>query len=256
MIINIFNIFDPSTRIKFSLNWLRILIFLVLIPYQFWFIPSRFIIFWILILSFLTKEFKVLIKYSYSNIIIFLSLFVFILINNFLGLFPYIFTASRHIRFCFSISITMWLGIIIYGWLNFYNDIFSHLTPQGTPVILMPFIVIIETIRLIIRPLTLAIRLSANIIAGHLLMSLLGSTGSSIFNYILIILIFTQILLLTLELSVSIIQAYVFSILSTLYRREIYDKIQPPFPFSDSKSLTFINFLRAYKSFNLYRKLI
>nr|YP_010968349.1 ATP synthase F0 subunit 6 [Paraponera clavata]WNO15838.1 ATP synthase F0 subunit 6 [Paraponera clavata] len=218
---NIFNIFDPSTSMKFSLNWLSMLIFLVLMPYQFWFIPSRFIMFWMLILSFLTKEFKVLIKYSYSNIIIFLSLFVFILMNNFLGLFPYIFTASSHMSFCFSMSITMWLGMMIYGWLNFYNDMFSHLTPQGTPVILMPFMVMIETISLIIRPLTLAIRLSANMIAGHLLMSLLGSTGSSMFNYMLIILIFTQILLLTLELSVSIIQAYVFSILSTLYSSEI-----------------------------------
>ncbi|KYN50574.1 ATP synthase subunit a, partial [Trachymyrmex cornetzi] len=97
----------------------------------------------------------------------------------------------------------------------------AHLTSSGTPPILIPFIVIIESISLIIRPLTLAIRLTANIIAGHLLLTLLGSSGININNLsTLSILIFTQILLLTLEIAVSLIQAYVFSILSTLYRRE------------------------------------
>jgi len=82
--------------------------------------------------------------------------------------------------------------------------------------------VIIESISLIIRPFTLAIRLTANIIAGHLLLSLLGSSGQLIKNpVIFIIIIISQLLLLILEMSVSIIQAYVFSVLSTLYRREI-----------------------------------
>src|SRR5436190_5490355 len=112
--------------------------------------------------------------------------------------------------------------MILYRILNYINDFFSHLTPQGTPTILMPFIVIIESISLLIRPITLAVRLTANIIAGHLLLSLLGSSGLNINNLLLLlIIIFSQLLLLILEISVSIIQAYVFSILSTLYRREI-----------------------------------
>jgi F-type H+-transporting ATPase subunit a len=98
---------------------------------------------------------------------------------------------------------------------------FAHLVPQGTPAILIPFIVIIETIRNVIRPGTLAVRLSANIIAGHLLLTLLGNTGNSLSTIIISILIFTQLLLLTLESAVAIIQAYVFTILSTLYSREI-----------------------------------
>lgn len=222
MIINLFRIFDPSTSINFSLNWLRIFLILLIFPYQFWLIPSRYTIFWNLIIKFIFKEFKILISYSYSNILIFLRLFIIILINNFIGLFPYIFTASRHIRFCLSLSLTLWISIIIYRITNYFNDLISHLTPHGTPFILMPFIVIIETIRLFIRPLTLAIRLTANIIAGHLLLCLLGSTGTLINNsFILLIIIFTQILLYILEIAVSIIQSYVFSILSTLYRREI-----------------------------------
>lgn len=222
MITNLFRIFDPSTSINLSLNWLRIFIFIIIFPYQFWIIPSRFSIFFNLILNFILKEFKILIQYSFSNIIIFLRLFIFILFNNFIGLFPYIFTASRHIRFCLSLSLTLWISIIIFRVINYTNDFFAHLTPQGTPAILMPFIVIIESIRLIIRPLTLSIRLTANIIAGHLLLCLLGSTGLKINNFLILTLIIsTQLLLYILEISVSIIQSYVFSILTTLYRREI-----------------------------------
>lgn len=222
MITNLFSIFDPSTSINYSLNWIRIILIIILFPFQYWLIPSRYIIFWNLIIKFIYKEFKILISYSYSNIIILIALFLIILFNNFMGLFPYIFTASRHIRFCLSLSLSIWLSIIIYRLFRFFNDLISHLTPHGTPFILIPFIVIIESISLLIRPLTLAIRLTANIIAGHLLLCLLGSTGNSINRSLIIILIIaTQLLLYVLEISVSIIQAYVFSILTTLYRREI-----------------------------------
>lgn len=221
MIINIFSIFDPSTSIIISLNWLRIIIIILLFPIQFWLIPSRSSILWIIIINYIFNEFKILINYSFSNLIIFIRLIIIIFFNNFFGLFPYIFTASRHIRFCISLSLSLWLGIIIYRIINYLNNLLTHLTPQGTPTLLIPFIVIIESIRLIIRPITLSIRLTANIIAGHLLLSLLGSSGQLISNFIIInIILFSQILLFILEISVSIIQAYVFSILSTLYRRD------------------------------------
>lgn len=97
---------------------------------------------------------------------------------------------------------------------------FSHLIPQGTPGPLIPFMVYIELISNIIRPGTLAIRLSANMIAGHLLLTLLGNTGVSLSLLILNVLIITQILLLTLETAVAFIQSYVFAILITLYSTE------------------------------------
>jgi len=93
--------------------------------------------------------------------------------------------------------------------------------PQGTPSILIPFIVCIETIRNIIRPGTLAVRLTANIIAGHLLLTLIGNTGNSLSTILLSVLIFSQIALLILESAVAIIQSYVFAVLSTLYSREV-----------------------------------
>lgn len=222
MIINLFSIFDPSTRIKFSFNWLSIRLIIIIFPYQFWLIPSRSIILWNIIFKFLIKEFKIIIKYSISNLIILIRLFFFIFINNILGLFPYIFTASSHLRFCLSLSLSLWISITLFNIIFFFNDFFSHLTPQGTPFILIPFIVLIELISLIIRPFTLAIRLTANIIAGHLLLTLLGSSGLLINNFIIIIIIlFSQTLLYILEISVRLIQAYVFSILTTLYSREI-----------------------------------
>jgi F-type H+-transporting ATPase subunit a len=93
--------------------------------------------------------------------------------------------------------------------------------PQGTPRILIPFIVCIETIRNIIRPGTLAVRLTANIIAGHLLLTLIGNTGNSLSLFLLTIILTRQIALLILESAVAIIQSYVFAVLSTLYSREI-----------------------------------
>jgi len=97
---------------------------------------------------------------------------------------------------------------------------FAHLVPQGTPSALMSFIVVIETISNAIRPGTLAVRLSANMIAGHLLLTLLGNQTALANNSILASLIFAQIALLILEAAVAIIQAYVFIVLTSLYLSE------------------------------------
>jgi F-type H+-transporting ATPase subunit a len=85
----------------------------------------------------------------------------------------------------------------------------------------MPFIVLIESVRNLIRPLTLAVRLIANMVAGHLLITLLGNQTALASNLTLLFLISTQIILLTLESAVAVIQSYVFAVLSTLYAREI-----------------------------------
>lgn len=222
MILNIFNIFDPSSRYLFSINWLSLTLIFLFLPYQYWIIPSRFNYFFFTIIKFILNEFINILTFSFSNIIILLRIFFFIIFNNFIGLFPYIFTSSTHIRFCFSLSINLWIRIILYRWINFYNSIFTHLTPLNTPYLLMPFIVIIELISLIIRPITLSIRLTANIIAGHLILSLIGSFNIYLkITSIILIIIIIQNILFILEISVSLIQAYIFSILSLLYIKEI-----------------------------------
>jgi len=223
MITNLFSVFDPSTTIfNLSLNWMRTFIGLLIIPYYFWFFPSRISLIWNKIIYTLFNEFKILLgPINKNNTFIFTSLFTLILFNNFLGLFPYIFTRTRHLTITLSLALPLWLSFIIYGWLNNSLHIFAHLVPQGTPSILIPFIVCIETIRNIIRPGTLAVRLTANIIAGHLLLTLIGNTGNSLSIILLSLLIFRQIALLILESAVAIIQSYVFAVLSTLYSREV-----------------------------------
>nr|YP_010968371.1 ATP synthase F0 subunit 6 [Satarupa monbeigi]WNO18671.1 ATP synthase F0 subunit 6 [Satarupa monbeigi] len=224
MMTNLFSIFDPSTNLfNIPFNWMSTFSGLLFIHYSFWLIPNRQFILWNMITNKLHLEFKTLMGPNSLNgsTFIFISLFFFVLFNNFLGLFPYIFTSTSHLTFSFSITLSLWLSFMFYGWLNNSQHMFIHMIPQGTPSILMPFMVLIETISNIIRPGTLAIRLMANMVAGHLLLTLLSNTGIMMPNYLIIILILLQILLLVLESAVAVIQSYVISILSTLYSSEV-----------------------------------
>nr|YP_005255128.1 ATP synthase F0 subunit 6 [Fergusonina taylori]ADY85995.1 ATP synthase F0 subunit 6 [Fergusonina taylori] len=225
MMTNLFSVFDPSTTIfNLSINWLSTFIGFMLIPYSYWLMPSRHQIIWNKIMLTLHNEFKILLKSSSSKgmTLLLITLFALILLNNLLGLFPYIFTSTSHLTLTLTLSLPMWLSFMIFGWLNQTQHMFTHLVPQGTPTVLIPFMVCIETISNIIRPGTLAIRLTANMIAGHLLMTLMGNTGPTMPTILISILIISQILLIVLETAVAMIQAYVFTILTTLYSSEVY----------------------------------
>nr|YP_010952700.1 ATP synthase F0 subunit 6 [Trapezia cymodoce]WMQ53120.1 ATP synthase F0 subunit 6 [Trapezia cymodoce] len=223
MMANLFSVFEPSSSIfNFSLNWISTILGFLFLPYLYWASPSRSSMLWSKITLTLHKEFKALLTTSHiGSSVMFISLFSFIVFNNFLGLLPYVFTSSSHMAMTLSLSLPLWITLMIFGWINHTQHMFAHLVPQGTPFILMPFMVLIETISNFIRPGTLAVRLAANMIAGHLLLTLLGNTGPSLTLSILSILIFSQILLLILESAVAIIQSYVFAVLSTLYTSEI-----------------------------------
>uniref|UniRef100_A0AB39A609 ATP synthase subunit a n=1 Tax=Senometopia mimoexcisa TaxID=3235071 RepID=A0AB39A609_9MUSC len=224
MMTNLFSVFDPSSSIfNLSLNWMSTFLGIFMIPSLYWLMPSRYHIFWNSILMTLHKEFKILLGPMSKNgsTFIFISLFSMILFNNFMGLFPYIFTSTSHLTLTLTLALPLWLCFMLFGWINNTQHMFAHLVPQGTPSILMPFMVCIETISNIIRPGTLAVRLTANMIAGHLLMTLLGNTGPSMSMILLNVLIITQIMLLMLESAVAMIQSYVFAVLSTLYSSEV-----------------------------------
>nr|YP_009973286.1 ATP synthase F0 subunit 6 [Chinapotamon maolanense]QNH92737.1 ATP synthase F0 subunit 6 [Chinapotamon maolanense] len=220
---NLFSIFEPSSSIfKISTNWLSTLLGLVFLPFIYWASPSRWSLLWSKIIQTLHSEFKTLLHPSHLGAsTLFMSVFSLIIFNNFLGLLPYVFTSSSHLVMTLSLSLPLWITLMIFGWITHTKHMFAHLVPQGTPPMLMPFMVLIETISNIIRPGTLGVRLAANMIAGHLLLTLLGNTGPSLSLSILFILIISQILLLILESAVAIIQSYVFAILSTLYTSEI-----------------------------------
>nr|WKU83764.1 ATP synthase F0 subunit 6 [Argyra sp.] len=224
MMTNLFSVFDPSSSIfNISLNWLSTFLGLLLIPPMFWLMPSRYNLIWNSILITLHKEFKTLLGPTghSGSTFIFISLFSLIMFNNFLGLFPYIFTSTSHMTLSLALALPLWLSFMIYGWINHTQHMFAHLVPQGTPAVLMPFMVCIETISNVIRPGTLAVRLTANMIAGHLLLTLMGNTGPSLSIILATFLVFAQIALLVLESAVAIIQSYVFAVLSTLYSSEV-----------------------------------
>lgn len=226
MIINLFSRFNPTSSFRLPLNWLSSVLIFLFIPLTMWVSQSRFSFIWKSLLNFSKNEFKALLTKSHIKVtIIFVSLFIIIILNNFIGLFPYTFTASSHLSFTLSLGLVLWTSYILYGFIFNIKHILTHLVPQGTPVYLIPLIVIIERIRNIIRPGTLAVRLAANIIAGHLLIILIRRNGPNLTFVSGILLILAQTLLVTLECAVSLIQAYVFAVLRILYVREIiYDK--------------------------------
>nr|AWV83163.1 ATP synthase F0 subunit 6 [Auritibicen bihamatus] len=220
MMTNLFSSFDPSTGV-FSMNWFSSTLPLFLFPSVYWYMPNRYIFFIMKVMKLLNDELKMLIGFkSMGSPLIFLGMFIFIFYNNFIGLMPYIFTSSSHLVFTLSLALPLWLSFILYGLINNINHMFCHLVPLGTPGILMPFMVCIETISNMIRPGSLAVRLTANMIAGHLLMTLLGysSIDSGVYLYIIML---VQMMLMLFELAVCVIQSYVFMILGTLYSSEV-----------------------------------
>nr|AFI54829.1 ATP synthase F0 subunit 6 [Erthesina fullo] len=222
MMTNLFSTFDPATSITYSLNWTSTMLVLIFLPYSYWKLPNWTSLMFNKINNKLHNEFKLLLgNKSKGMTLIMISLFCFILMNNLLGLMPYIFTSSSHLSFSMSMALPLWISMMLFGWFKNTNYMFAHLVPNGTPAMLMPFMVMIESISNIIRPGSLAVRLTANMIAGHLLMSLLGDKSLNVNNIILTMIMISQMILMMFEAAVAIIQAYVFSVLTTLYSSEV-----------------------------------
>lgn len=217
MIRSLFSIFDPCDSIvQRQLNWIVFFsVFVFLIP-KFWVLYSG--IFYIINIIFDTfiSEIKIILEKFFFVRLYFISLFVFIFWSNFTRLIVYIFSGTRHISVNLGLSLIVWLSYMLYGWLKRSGRIFAHLVPLGSPIILSPVLVIIETVRNFIRPITLRIRLIANIIAGHVILVLIGRNERIIF-----LIFFVQIPFEFLEIFVSFIQAYVFIILSISYWSEV-----------------------------------
>nr|WBU94736.1 ATP synthase F0 subunit 6 [Anguis colchica] len=152
-----------------------------------------------------------------------ISLLLSLILMNLLGLLPYTFTPTTQLSMNMGLAIPMWLATVLTGLRNQPTISIGHLLPEGTPTLLIPILIIIETISLFIRPLALGVRLTANLTAGHLLIQLI-STAIVVIMPILpttALITFIILLLLTiLELAVAVIQAYVFVLLLSLYLQE------------------------------------
>nr|QIZ12558.1 ATP synthase F0 subunit 6 [Tonicia forbesii] len=159
---------------------------------------------------------------GFNNVIV--SIFMTLIVMNLLGLSPYVFSATSHLVFAISFGLPFWLALIISGLLFNFKAVLAHFLPSGAPAVLNPFLVLVETVSISVRPITLSIRLTANMSAGHIILGLIGAyLSSGMFSYsfiIIMLLIFIEIFYFMFEVGVSLIQAYIFSLLITLYSED------------------------------------
>nr|BBH36396.1 ATP synthase F0 subunit 6 [Betta simplex] len=151
------------------------------------------------------------------------SLMIFLISLNMLGLMPYTFTPTTQLSMNLGLAVPLWLATVLIGLRNQPTHALSHLLPEGTPTLLIPILIVIETISLLIRPLALGVRLTANLTAGHLLIQLIATAAFTLLPPMptVAILTMTLLFLLTLlEIAVAMIQAYVFVLLLSLYLQE------------------------------------
>nr|YP_220620.1 ATP synthase F0 subunit 6 [Sundasalanx mekongensis]BAD89233.1 ATPase subunits 6 [Sundasalanx mekongensis] len=151
------------------------------------------------------------------------SLMVFLFLINIFGLLPYTFTPTTQLSLNMGLAVPLWLATVLTGMRNQPTHALGHLLPEGTPVPLIPVLIIIETISLFIRPLALGVRLTANLTAGHLLIQLISTAVFVLLPLMPPVAILTAsvlFLLTILEVAVAMIQAYVFVLLMSLYLQE------------------------------------
>nr|BBC54773.1 ATPase subunit-6 [Acheilognathus melanogaster] len=151
------------------------------------------------------------------------SLMIFLMTTNMLGLLPYTFTPTTQLSLNMGFAVPLWLATVIIGLRNQPTVALGHLLPEGTPIPLIPVLIIIETISLFIRPLALGVRLTANLTAGHLLIQLIATAVFVLLPLMPTVAILTAavlFLLTLLEVAVAMIQAYVFVLLLSLYLQE------------------------------------
>nr|YP_008082665.1 ATP synthase F0 subunit 6 [Microphysogobio alticorpus]AGL75453.1 ATP synthase F0 subunit 6 [Microphysogobio alticorpus] len=155
--------------------------------------------------------------------LLFASLMVFLITINMLGLLPYTFTPTTQLSLNMGLAVPLWLATVIIGMRNQPTVALGHLLPEGTPIPLIPVLIIIETISLFIRPLALGVRLTANLTAGHLLIQLIATAVFVLLPMMPTVAVSTAavlFLLTLLEVAVAMIQAYVFVLLLSLYLQE------------------------------------
>nr|QCY50050.1 ATP synthase 6 [Pethia sanjaymoluri]QCY50052.1 ATP synthase 6 [Pethia sanjaymoluri] len=151
------------------------------------------------------------------------SLMIFLITINMLGLLPYTFTPTTQLSLNMAFAVPLWLATVIIGMRNQPTVALGHLLPEGTPIPLIPVLIIIETISLFIRPIALGVRLTANLTAGHLLIQLIATAAYVMVSLMPVVALLTAtvlFLLTLLEVAVAMIQAYVFVLLLSLYLQE------------------------------------
>lgn len=149
------------------------------------------------------------------------TLFMFILFSNLLGLIPYSFTTTSHIFVTFVLAFTVFIGVTIVGFVKHKLHFFSFFVPQGAPKIMYPLMIPIEIISYLSRPISLSVRLFANMTAGHTMLKVFAgfvfSLGAATYGLGGILPIAMNVVLIGFEVLVAFLQAYVFCVLTCLY---------------------------------------
>nr|ATD83152.1 ATPase subunit 6 [Veniliornis nigriceps] len=162
-------------------------------------------------------------KNGHKWALILTSLMTLLLSINLLGLLPYTFTPTTQLSMNMALAFPLWLATLLTGLRNQPSASLGHLLPEGTPTPLIPALILIETTSLLIRPLALGVRLTANLTAGHLLIQLISTASTALLSIMPTVSMLTTIILLLLtilEVAVAMIQAYVYVLLLSLYLQE------------------------------------
>lgn len=208
---------------SFDLNFFFYSFYLLILIFSFFLnlvFPFSFLKKNLILIFYSLEEFFFSVKLNFFNkifIFILLNFIIFIFLLNFVGLWPYNFSFTSQIGLVFWFSVLVWFILIIFFIKKSHRIFSSHLIPEGSPLLLTPFLFIIEIVRIIIRPLTLSIRLAANILSGHLLLILLFKIVFFQKWFFLFFLVLNFI-----EIFVSLIQSYIFVTIICLYFSEIY----------------------------------
>nr|YP_010454226.1 ATP synthase F0 subunit 6 [Adinaefiola ligulata]QXJ42255.1 ATP synthase F0 subunit 6 [Adinaefiola ligulata] len=225
MMVDIFSSFDDHNSTLFSahmMTWLMSMWSLFFINSSYWINTSNMFNF----MSLPKQAINIQITRSYSmNLggfsLMISSLFITIINFNMLGLMPYVFSTTSHLAMTFVLALPLWLSLIISSYNNNPYSSLASMLPLGTPTFLIPFLPVIETLSILVRPITLSIRLAANISAGHIILTLIGDylTISMLSSSYLIstLVIIIQMSYFIFEIGIGIIQGYIFSLLITLY---------------------------------------
>nr|YP_010713429.1 ATP synthase F0 subunit 6 [Alboglossiphonia lata]WDA96104.1 ATP synthase F0 subunit 6 [Alboglossiphonia lata] len=147
-------------------------------------------------------------------------LFLVLIMINLMGMIPFSFSMSSQLMYTLALGLPLWMSLIISSMMKNKKEFMAKLLPDGAPDWLNPFLVLIETISISVRPLTLSFRLAANMSAGHIVLGLMGiylsvAMNSSIFNTMMLLMISSSYIMF--ELAICLIQAYIFCLLLSLY---------------------------------------
>ena len=145
------------------------------------------------------------------------TLFIFILLCNLLGMIPYGFTVTSHISVTFTLAMLIFLLVTIVGFVKHGFHFLSLFLPKGTPWWLAPLMIVIELFTYLARPMSLSLRLVANMVAGHVLLKVMAGFVVSLVIFLKFLPIPIMIILIGFEIFVAILQAYIFAILSCIY---------------------------------------